>query len=82
MTVYQAEQEVKNERIIERLAIIDELLADHKAQLNRILDLYLEGNFPKELLVEKKARLEHRLFGHWKAKNLIYMIFLKRKRLP
>jgi len=58
MAVYQAEQEVRNEGVIERLAIIDDLLADHKAQLNRILDLYLEGGFPKELLVEKKTRLE------------------------
>ena len=58
MAEYQAEQEVKNERVFERVAIIDELLADHQEQLNRILDLYLEGDFPKELLVEKKTRLE------------------------
>jgi hypothetical protein len=58
MADYQTEQEVKNERVFERVAIIDELLADHQEQLNRILDLYLEGDFPKELLVEKKRRLE------------------------
>jgi site-specific DNA recombinase len=58
MADYQAEQEVKNERVIERVAIIDELLADHQAQLNRVLDLYLGGEFPKEMLVEKKTRLE------------------------
>jgi hypothetical protein len=27
--------------------------------LQRILDLYLEGDFSKDLLIEKKARLEH-----------------------
>ena len=58
MADYQAENEVKNERLIERIGIIDELLADNYAQLNRILDLYLEGGFPKEMLVEKKTRLE------------------------
>ena len=58
MADYQAEQEVKNEHVFERLSIIDELLANHQEQLNRVLDLYLEGDFPKELLVEKKQRLE------------------------
>jgi site-specific DNA recombinase len=58
MAEYQADQDIKNERVHERVAIIDELLKDHQDQLNRILDLYLEGDFPKELLVEKKRRLE------------------------
>ena len=58
MADYQAEQEVKNESIFERVNIIDDLLIDQREQLKRILDLYLEGDFPKELLVEKKARLE------------------------
>lgn len=58
MTDYQSEQAARNDQIIERVAIIDELLADHQGQLNRILDLYLEGDFPKDLLLEKKTRLE------------------------
>jgi len=58
MADYQTEQEIKNEQIYERVAIIDELLADHHGQLNRILDLYLDGDFPKDMLVERKTRLE------------------------
>ena len=54
MTVYQAEQEVRNEGMIERPAIIDELLADHKAQLNRNLDLYLGCDFPKSCSLKRK----------------------------
>lgn len=58
MEDYQAEQEIINEHLFERITIIDELLADHQEQLNRILDLYLGGDFPKEMLVERKSRLE------------------------
>lgn len=80
MAAYQAEQEVRNEGIIERLAIIDELLADHKAQLNRIQDLYLEGGFPKELLVEKKARLEQTIRS-LESEKLNLHDFLEKKTL-
>ena len=42
----------------DRLSVIDDLLAENQKQLERLLDLYLSGDFPKEVLTERKARLE------------------------
>jgi len=56
---FQTIQETNNEQVFERITLIEELLEDNKQQLQRVLDLYLEGGFSKDLLVEKKARLEH-----------------------
>jgi SMC interacting uncharacterized protein involved in chromosome segregation len=41
-----------------RLALVDDLLANNRVQLERLLDLYLAGDFSKEILTERKARLE------------------------
>jgi site-specific DNA recombinase len=54
----QAELEGANNPLRERLAVIDSLLADHSRQLEKLLDLYLGSDFSKEMLVERKARLE------------------------
>ncbi|MBD3314139.1 hypothetical protein GF345_06870 [Candidatus Woesearchaeota archaeon] len=42
----------------ERLAAIEDLLADNHRQMERLVDLYLSGDFPREMLVEHKTRLE------------------------
>lgn len=42
----------------ERLDMIDVQIAETDKQLERLLDLYLRGEFPKELLTERKVRLE------------------------
>ncbi len=42
----------------DRLAVIDDLLADNQAQLDRALDLYLTGDFSRDALVERKERLQ------------------------
>jgi hypothetical protein len=52
------EREQENTPIRDRLAVVDDLLADTRAQLKRLLDLYLSGDFPKEVLTERKSRLE------------------------
>ncbi len=54
----QAEAERANSALRERLAIIEARLADTESQLKRLLDLYLQGDFPKEVLTERKVRLE------------------------
>jgi site-specific DNA recombinase len=54
----QAEQERANQPLWDRLAVIDDLLADNRRQLEKLLDLYLSGDFPKEVLTERKNRLE------------------------
>jgi site-specific DNA recombinase len=55
---YNEHHEHEQAPIRERLAVVDDLLSDHSAQLQKLLDLYLEGNFPKELLVERRQRLQ------------------------
>jgi site-specific DNA recombinase len=55
---HQAGRDKENEPLRERLKVVDDLLADNEAQLERLLDLYLAGDFPKEMLTERKTRLE------------------------
>ncbi len=47
-----------NQPLRDRLGLIDHLLADNRKQLERLLDLYLSGDFDKEVLNDRKARLE------------------------
>jgi site-specific DNA recombinase len=54
----QEEQERENAPLLERLTVVGDLVADNRAQLERLLDLYLSGEFPKEALTDRKARLE------------------------
>jgi hypothetical protein len=44
--------------LTERVKVIDSLLADNRSQLGRLLDLYLAGEFARELLTERKIKLE------------------------
>ena len=55
---YRAELEINAAPIRARLAVLDDLLADNRAQMGRLLDLYLTGDFPKEVLTDRKTRLE------------------------
>ena len=55
---HHQELEADNKPIRERLAVVDDLLANNQAQLERLLDLYLAGDFDKEMLTDRKARLE------------------------
>jgi site-specific DNA recombinase len=57
----QAQLEQEHRTLFERLSIIDEQIQDYQKQLNRLLDLYLSGEFPKEVLTEHKIRLEEML---------------------
>jgi hypothetical protein len=54
----QAEQEEANRPLHDRLAVINDLLADNRRQLEKLLDLYLSVDFDKEMLTERKGRLE------------------------
>ena len=55
---YHENREREQAPIRERLQVVDDLLIDHRSQLQKLLDLYLDGNFPKELLVERRQRLQ------------------------
>jgi len=57
------ERERENSPVRERLNVVDDLLADNRAQLDRLLDLYLLGDFPKEVLTDRRVRLEETIFA-------------------
>ncbi len=57
----QEEKERVSRTSRERLEIIEGQLKETEAQLSRLLDLYLSGEFSKELLIERKSRLEKTL---------------------
>jgi site-specific DNA recombinase len=52
------EKEELNAPIRNRLTVTEDLLVKNRAQLERLVDLYLSGEFPKEVLTERKMRLE------------------------
>ncbi|MCX6032102.1 MAG: recombinase family protein [Chloroflexi bacterium] len=58
LATYQSDRDRENAPLIERLKVTDDLLADNRAQTERLLDLYLTGEFAKDALTERKRRLE------------------------
>jgi len=54
----QAGREAACKPLGDRLAVIDDLISGNRRQLERVLDLYLAGDFPSELLTERKERLQ------------------------
>lgn len=58
LKAYQEQWERENAPMRERLAVIDDLLERNQTQLERLLDLYLSGDFPKEVLTDRKSHLE------------------------
>ena len=42
----------------ERLTVINSLLEDNRRQWKQLLDLYLDGSFPRDILLERKLRIE------------------------
>jgi hypothetical protein len=55
---YQEDQERENVPLRERLSVVSDLLDENWRQLDRLLDLYLSGDFPRDLLTDRKNRLE------------------------
>ena len=50
-----------NQTLIDRLEIIEKRIVETEQQLGKLLDLYISDSFPKEMLQERKARLEETL---------------------
>lgn len=65
----QQELQHANQALFERLDIVKEQIEKYQEQLDRLLDLYLDGNFPKEVLADRKARLEELLLNLGKEQN-------------
>jgi hypothetical protein len=50
--------EAANNVIRERFSILENRISETQRQLAKLLDLYLEGNFTKEILNDRKSELE------------------------
>ncbi len=53
----QDEATQENKVLIERLEMIKKQIEKQDNQLNKLLDLYLTGDFPREMPTERKTRL-------------------------
>lgn len=62
----QNELQQTNQALLDR---IDDQIKDQQKQLDKLLDLYLGGEFPKEMLTERKSRLEQMLANLSKEQN-------------
>lgn len=61
LEAYQADKEHTVAPLRERLELVDEMLTTEQTKLTRLLELYLSGEFPKEMLTERKNRLEAKI---------------------
>ena len=58
LAAYKREQEISAGPVTMHISTIEGLLIEKRESLQRLLDLYLSGEFHKEMLIEKKADLE------------------------
>jgi len=58
LEAYRSTQTRANSPILDRLETVENLLAENREQVERLLDLFLAGDFPREMLGERKSRLE------------------------
>ena len=67
--------EAESAPLRERLSIAEDMLNDNQEQLTRLLDLYVGGDFPKDVLVDRKKRLEESIKALEKERaNIISML--------
>jgi site-specific DNA recombinase len=59
----QATSEEAARPLRDQVAITDDLLAEHRGKLARLLDLYLSGDFDRDILVQRKSDLEKTIAG-------------------
>jgi len=60
---YTGAWDVENEPLRRRLQTVEDLIAQTRPRLERVLDLYVDGRLDKDLLVERRKRLESTLAG-------------------
>ena len=58
LSLVQSQRQQESAPLRERLKVVDNLLTDNRARLERLLDLYLAGDFEKEVLIDRKSRTE------------------------
>jgi hypothetical protein len=75
----------ENQILIDRLEIIEKKIEDQDKQLAKLLDLYLAGEFPRELLTERKTRLEENLASlrkeHQELQDMIENVILSESQM-
>ena len=69
MRKYQVERNKENEPVRTRLEVADDLLAENREQLVRLLDLSQSSEFPKEALTDRKTRFEKAILP-WRRNEL------------
>jgi site-specific DNA recombinase len=65
----QEESRRKNKTLYDRLDLIQERLEDTLQQQEKLVDLYLSGRFDKDVLLERKYRLETKIASLYKEKD-------------
>jgi site-specific DNA recombinase len=65
---YREGRDRENAPVRDRLRVVQDLITDNRQQLERLLDLYLAGSFPKEMLADRQARLESTIASLEKVK--------------
>ncbi len=58
LKLYQEQQEEMLIPIRRRMVVVDDLWKDTKSQYDRVVELYVGGDIPRDILVDKKQRLE------------------------
>lgn len=58
LQAYQTELEARQGPLRDRLKVVDGLLEDNETKLEKLLDLYLAGKFPEDILLARKNNLE------------------------
>ena len=74
--------EKESEPLQQRLSIAEDMLRDNQEQLTRLLDLYVAGDFPKDILVDRKRRLEESIKALEKERANIISMLEKRTLTP
>ena len=58
LEAYQQEKEKIVAPLKQRLRMVEEMLSAEQLKLERLIDLYLGGDFPKEIIIDRRVRLE------------------------
>lgn len=57
----QEEQDKSNQALRNRVELIESKIAENEKQLGKLLDLYRSGKFERDMLTERRARLEENM---------------------
>lgn len=73
----QDESARENQILLERISLIERQIKDQEQQLGKLLDLYLSGDFARDMMTERKIRLEDNIANLRKEHQDIYAMIEK-----